>query len=78
MPARILVIEDDEPVRILISRVLTRQGHHVDIAENGAVGVDRIKESTYEVIILDFMMPVMDGLQLLEWIKRERPAAAKE
>jgi CheY-like chemotaxis protein len=76
--SRILVVEDDEPIRVLVSTVLTRQGYHVDVAENGAVAVDRIQASPYDVIILDFMLPVMNGIQVIEWLKRERPGTAKD
>jgi CheY-like chemotaxis protein len=74
--SRILVVEDDRPIRALVSTVLARQGYHVDVAEDGGVAVDRIKANPYDVIILDFMMPVMNGLQVLEWLKRECPGIA--
>ena len=77
VPPRILVAEDDEPIRVLVSTVLTREGYHVDAAENGAVAVERIKAAAYDALILDFMMPVMNGLQVLDWLKRERAGTAK-
>jgi CheY-like chemotaxis protein len=77
MTYRILVGEDDEPTRRLVSTVLTRQGYTVDIAENGATAIARIEAATYDAIVLDLMMPVMNGLQVLEWLTRERPGTTK-
>jgi CheY-like chemotaxis protein len=75
---RILVVDDDLPIRLLVSRVLSREGYAVDSAENGAIAVERIAADHYDAIILDFMMPVMDGLEVLDWIHRQHPGSAKE
>ncbi len=58
---RILLAEDSETSRRLITMMLTRLGHTVDAAENGAEAVARVKVGTYDIVLMDMQMPVMDG-----------------
>jgi len=60
-PARILVVDDSPENRQLVKLVLQDFGLHVDEAENGQVAVDRAAECTYDLILMDVQMPVMDG-----------------
>ena len=62
--ARVLVVDDDEGIRGIVSRMLSRQ-HRVDTAENGAIAVNMLAESTYDLVVSDVQMPVMDGEALL-------------
>ncbi|MGE3459372.1 MAG: response regulator, partial [Kofleriaceae bacterium] len=75
-PARVLVVEDDEPTRDLIARTLSTAGHRVTTAENGRVGLDRVSEAPPDIVILDLMMPVMDGFTFLHHL-RKLPEHAK-
>ncbi|MGE3548223.1 MAG: response regulator, partial [Kofleriaceae bacterium] len=70
-PARVLVVEDDEPTRALIARTLAAAGHRVTTAENGRIGLDRVDEATPDIVILDLMMPVMDGFTFLHHLRRQ-------
>ena len=66
MGRRILVVDDEEDIRLVLGQILETQGFEVHTAENGAVAYDKIGEETYDLMVLDVMMPVMDGFQLLE------------
>jgi signal transduction histidine kinase/CheY-like chemotaxis protein len=57
----VLIVEDDEPTRALQRRALEESGWDVAEAENGAVGLERVSERKPDLILLDLMMPVMDG-----------------
>jgi CheY-like chemotaxis protein/anti-sigma regulatory factor (Ser/Thr protein kinase) len=69
---RVLVIEDDEVVRAEIVGTLQAQGFHVTEAENGRSGLWRLWDGRPDIILCDLMMPVMDGLEVLDAI-RNRP-----
>lgn len=61
---RILVVDDDEPSRTLAERILTRGGFDVETAENGFEAVEKATAFEYDLIILDVMMPRMDGYEV--------------
>ena len=65
----ILVIDDDSATRIILRKMLVKDGWRVDEAENGKVALDRIKKEKPELILLDLLMPVMDGFKFLKVIK---------
>ena len=67
---RILIVDDDEAIRTLITRVLHRRSLIVDTARNGKDALLRIAERRYKVIILDLMMPHMNGFEFLEHLAR--------
>jgi signal transduction histidine kinase/DNA-binding response OmpR family regulator len=61
----VLVVEDDSDSREMLVRVLRKEGYSVTEAENGSVALERIAEQRPELILLDLMMPVMDGFEFL-------------
>lgn len=63
---RILVVEDDPDLRRILKLQLTSKGYEVTEAENGAEGFRSIQESIPDCVILDLMMPVMDGFGFLK------------
>ena len=63
---RILVVEDEDAIRALLLTILRRRGFHVDIARNGLEALDRCDRCHYGVVLLDVMMPLMDGYAFLE------------
>jgi CheY-like chemotaxis protein len=58
---RVLLVEDDADCREAVGATLEHAGHEVVAAENGRVALDRLRDSSPCVIVLDLMMPVMDG-----------------
>lgn len=67
--ACVLVVDDNEMNRDLLSRRIKRQGHEVVTAENGRSALDKIAEHAFDLILLDIMMPEMNGYQLLTHLK---------
>lgn len=65
-PARLLVVDDNKVNRIVLSRSLENQGHIVETAEDGAEGLNKIRTQSFDLVLLDIEMPVMDGFQVLE------------
>lgn len=61
----VMVVDDNEDVRNSVRRVLEGDGHSVVEAENGRIGLERLAEATPDLIILDLMMPEMDGFDFL-------------
>ncbi len=67
----VLVVEDDVASREMLVRVLRKEGFDVAEAENGSVALERIAEQKPELILLDLMMPVMDGFEFLSIVAAE-------
>jgi signal transduction histidine kinase len=65
----ILVVDDNRMNRIKLSRSLEHKGHHVGLAEDGEQALDMLRAQPYDVVLLDIIMPGMDGYQVLEIVK---------
>jgi DNA-binding NtrC family response regulator len=74
---RILIADDEEIMREVLSDLLSTEAYTVDLAGNGAQALEMIRDTNYAVVLLDLMMPEMDGLQVLEELKKmsNSPAA---
>ncbi len=68
---KILVVDDDEALVDVVSNLLKLEGYEVLEAYNGKAGLEMAKEKKPHVIILDIMMPEMDGYQVLEKLKED-------
>ena len=66
----VLIVEDDAPTREVMRRSLQRQGWAVAEAENGKVGLERVSQRQPGLILLDLMMPEMDGFEFLDELRR--------
>ena len=62
--ARILVAEDEDDIRELIERVLTREGHHVVTVTDGTAAVEMHEHQAFDLIVSDLNMPKLTGIQL--------------
>jgi DNA-binding response OmpR family regulator len=69
----ILVVEDEPAIRRLVCMVLQRHGYEVDIAGDGLEAVLKLGLAEYDVIVLDLMMPHLDGFTFLNTFAREAP-----
>jgi DNA-binding NtrC family response regulator len=67
---RVLIADDEEIIRDVLSELLSSESYKVDLAENGLQALEMIREKEYGVILLDLMMPQLDGLQVLEELKK--------
>ena len=70
---RILVVDDDEQIRDLLSHMLELEAFLVDTAEDGEVGMNMLTGTSYDLIIIDMIMPVKDGLKLIMELVRDLP-----
>jgi len=70
---RVLVVDDEEGFRDLLRWELASAGMAVQTATSGDEGVDRLNESTFDVVVTDITMPKMDGLKLLQHVKETSP-----
>ena len=68
--ARVLVVDDGPENRELLSLVLTEQGLWVDEAENGQVALDKLAAASYDLVLMDMQMPVMDGYAATRELRR--------
>ncbi|HET7452842.1 MAG TPA: sigma-54 dependent transcriptional regulator [Thermoanaerobaculia bacterium] len=71
----ILVVDDEEVIRDVLSSLLLREGHRVREAATGAAALAAAEEETFDVVLLDLMLPDRPGLEVLREIKRRDPAA---
>lgn len=74
--ARILIIEDEAPIRANLRRFLCLEGHEVFEAENGQLGLDSARQLAPDLVFCDMMMPVLDGLAVLDGLRSD-PLIAK-
>ncbi|MBU0673229.1 MAG: sigma-54 dependent transcriptional regulator [Proteobacteria bacterium] len=70
--AHILVVDDEEKMRHLLSMMLGRAGYQVDQAANGLEALNKVRDCPYDLVISDIKMPEMDGLTLLEKLTEEK------
>ena len=70
---QVLLVDDERDIRDVLQVALTDSGYTVSLAENGREALKRFHESDPPIVITDIKMPVMDGIELLQHIKRENP-----
>lgn len=70
---RILLIDDDETIRLVLERTLLNAGHHVVLADNGKAGLRALERETFDLVVTDIVMPETEGLELLMRVRERRP-----
>lgn len=68
---RVLIAEDEQEIARALKKILEKERYAVDIVYNGRDALDYIRQIEYDALILDIMMPLMDGLEVLKQIRRE-------
>src|SRR5512135_3272006 len=68
----ILVVDDQRTNRLKLSFGLKQQGHTVDEAENGMLALEKLRAEAFDLVLLDIMMPEMDGYQVLDQMKEDK------
>tara|TARA_R100001369_G_scaffold954_4_gene3218 strand:+ start:91316 stop:92482 length:1167 start_codon:yes stop_codon:yes gene_type:complete len=73
--AKILVIEDEASIRRVLVKILSEENknYQLDEAEDGLAGIEKIKDEEYDLVLCDIKMPKMDGIEVLEAIKKIKP-----
>lgn len=65
-PGNLLIVDDNKVNRILLARGLEQDGHKVEVAENGRLGLEKLRAGSFDLVLLDIEMPEMNGYQVLE------------
>jgi DNA-binding response OmpR family regulator len=71
----ILIVDDDEPTQKLLAVLMERYGFEPEVAPNGAVAIERLKERDYACIILDLMMPDVGGRDVIAFLGKTKRSA---
>ena len=66
---QVLIVEDEKPISNLIRLSLTKEGYHCTCAFDGAAAADLLVDNHYDLILLDVMLPAIDGFELMEYIR---------
>lgn len=68
---RVLVVDDDMLARMTAAQCVKQQGHEAALAEGGAQAMEMLRSDCYDLVLLDLLMPEMDGLEVLTGIKAD-------
>src|SRR6201998_2857871 len=71
--ARILVVDDEQSIQTLLSYPLRKEGYDVVQATDGRQALDRFDEQTFDLVVLDLMLPKVDGLEVCRRLRQRRP-----
>jgi len=74
---RILIVDDEESIRSILSRYLAMKGYHVTTASDGMSAIDQLKEEPYDLVLTDLKMPNLDGRELLKLMSDQFPDIPK-
>jgi two-component system NtrC family response regulator len=75
--ARILVVDDDENIRKVLTTILEDEGYVVEAVENGKKAIEKTKKSFYNLVLIDIRLPDMEGIELLTKMKDTVPKTRK-
>lgn len=73
LAAHILIIDDDEKVRLFMAATLEAHGHHVDAAADGQTALEMLQAQSYDLLIVDYAMPGMTGSELVSAARKTHP-----
>jgi CheY-like chemotaxis protein len=70
---RALVVDDDDPIRMMLAKIVERQNLSVDTARDGVEAIERVDHDDYDLILLDLMMPRVDGYGVVKHLQEHHP-----
>ena len=73
MKQRLLIVDDDKPIRHLLSRLAHRAGFDAETAKDGQDAIEKLKGAAYDIVLIDLMMPRVSGFELVEHINTLHP-----
>ncbi len=73
---RVLVVDDEEPLRRLLKKELARKGFSVEVAPDGKAALEILKERTFDILLLDIIMPGIDGISLMKKLRTDPASPA--
>ena len=76
MPSRVLIVEDEPDIRELVVHHLKREGYHVSAAASGEEALRQVRAAAPDLVLLDLMMPAMDGLEVCRRLRQDPATAA--
>lgn len=76
MTGRVLVVDDDEDSRRLLAHLLERKGYSVVLADGGPAAISTLEKTEVDVVVLDVMMPIMDGFAVCRELKKSQSTAS--
>lgn len=68
---KILIVEDDAFLRQIYSDTLTAEGYHIEVAVDGEDGFNKVKQGKYDLVLVDILMPKLNGFEMLEKLKAD-------
>ena len=71
--AKILVLDDEAAILLMIKKMLERAGHEVDVALNGSDGMELFEKNKFDLLITDIIMPQKDGLEVVLELRKKYP-----
>lgn len=74
---KVLIVEDDNIIQSIYKKKFTLEGYDVDIAQNGKEGLEKLRSGMPDLVMLDILMPVLDGLQVLSEIRQSTDSAIR-
>jgi DNA-binding response OmpR family regulator len=72
MMTKILLVDDEKDILLTVKELLEMEGYEVIMASNGKVGLDKFHELNPDLIITDIMMPIMDGREMIQLIRKDK------
>lgn len=70
--ARVLIVEDDPAIRKLLQKILMRSGIEIDTVQDGKHAIENLSKTEYTVMILDLMVPEVNGFEIIEYVKANK------
>lgn len=74
MPHRLLVVDDDDAIRVMVTKILERVGYSITTARDGQEAIEKLETSEFDGMLLDLMMPRVDGFGVIDHLKTTRPS----